>query len=59
MTIAHRLIVAFGLVVLILLGQSVMSFWAAVQSQDLVQGPVGQARARYELASALRAAGKA
>ncbi|WP_027476694.1 methyl-accepting chemotaxis protein [Curvibacter gracilis] len=59
MTIAHRLIVAFGLVVLILLGQSVMSFWAAVQSQDLVQGTVGQARARYELASALRAAGKA
>ena len=59
MTIAHRLIVAFGLVVLILLGQSAMSFWAAVQSQDLVQGPVGQARARYELASALSAAGKA
>ena len=59
MTIAHRLIVAFGLVVLILVGQSAMSFWAAAQSQTLVQGKVGQARERYELASALSAAGKA
>ena len=59
MTIAHRLSVAFGLVVMILLGQSAMSYWAAVQSQDLVQGPVAQARARYELAMMLKSAGKA
>ena len=58
MTIARRLGLTFGLVVLLLLVQSGMSLRTALQSQALVQGSVAQARARYELAVALRASVK-